>query len=204
MADEKVRIEHAGCGSERPKWGSDYSKASSSDEVLERLREARASGKRIVFVSLGTVATGRLWTLPLGHTAAGTANNDAGRPEGARGLSEYTGKELCQHVYRSCFEALGGDPNIFALLATGLCDDALEGLLHPVPSNFLVQATVPQLEVLKLCDAFVTHGGANSMHEALSFGVPLAVVPIFGDQPFNADSVARCGNSAALSQQKQQ
>ncbi|CAE8621855.1 unnamed protein product [Polarella glacialis] len=193
MADEKVRIEHAGCGSERPKWGSDYSKASSSDEVLERLREARASGKRIVFVSLGTVATGRLWTLPLGHTAAGTANNDAGRPEGARGLSEYTGKELCQHVYRSCFEALGGDPNIFALLATGLCDDALEGLLHPVPSNFLVQATVPQLEVLKLCDAFVTHGGANSMHEALSFGVPLAVVPIFGDQPFNADSVARCG-----------
>ncbi|CAE8581783.1 unnamed protein product [Polarella glacialis] len=189
MADEKVRIENAGRGSDRPKWGSDYSKASPSDGVLEQLREARASGKRVLFISLGTVATGRMWTLPLGH---GAGQNDAGRPEGARGLSEYTGKELCQHVYRSCFEALGSDCDIFALLATGLCDDALDGLL-PVPSNFLVVPSVPQLEVLKLCDAFVTHGGANSMHEALSFGVPMAVVPIFGDQPFNADSVARCG-----------
>ncbi|CAE8607443.1 unnamed protein product [Polarella glacialis] len=190
MADEKVRIENAGRGSDGPKCGSDYIQASSSNEVLEQLREARASGKRIVFISLGTVATGRMWTIPLGHMAE---QNDAGRPEGARGLPEYSGKELCQQVYRSCFEALGGDRDILALLATGLCDDALEGLLPPVPSNFLVVPSVPQLEVLKLCDAFVTHGGANSMHEALSFGVPLAVVPIFGDQPFNADSVARCG-----------
>jgi len=52
---------------------------------------------------------------------------------------------------------------------------------------------VPQLEVLSLCHAFITHGGANSVHEALNFGVPLAVVPLFGDQPLNADSVVAAG-----------
>eukprot|EP00442_Polarella_glacialis_P014831 CAMPEP_0115093312 /NCGR_PEP_ID=MMETSP0227-20121206/27447_1 /TAXON_ID=89957 /ORGANISM="Polarella glacialis, Strain CCMP 1383" /LENGTH=84 /DNA_ID=CAMNT_0002485619 /DNA_START=49 /DNA_END=299 /DNA_ORIENTATION=+ len=31
------------------------------------------------------------------------------------------------------------------------------------------------------------------MHEALSLGVPMAVVPIFGDQPLNGDSVAASG-----------
>ena len=33
------------------------------------------------------------------------------------------------------------------------------------------------------------------MHEALTFGVPMVVVPIFGDQPSNADAVRRawCG-----------
>merc|ERR1719291_1496733 len=70
--------------------------------------------------------------------------------------------------------------------------DALEGL-PPAPSNFFLRREVQQLEVLKRCSAFVTHGGANSMHEALAYGVPLAVVPIFGDQPTNADTVARIG-----------
>eukprot|EP00438_Fugacium_kawagutii_P015525 Skav201966 [mRNA] locus=scaffold103:268394:269735:+ [translate_table: standard] len=69
--------------------------------------------------------------------------------------------------------------------------DALEGLT--LPENFVAQDALPQLELLPKCHAFITHGGANSMHEALSFGVPLAVVPIFGDQPANADVVASTG-----------
>merc|ERR1712050_306223 len=51
----------------------------------------------------------------------------------------------------------------------------------------------PQLQILEHASVFVTHGGANSMHEALQLEVPLVVVPIFGDQPSNADAVARCG-----------
>lgn len=70
--------------------------------------------------------------------------------------------------------------------------DALEGL-PAAPPNFVLREAVPQLEVLQRCGAMVTHGGANSVHEALRAGVPLAVVPIFGDQPSNADAVARAG-----------
>lgn len=33
-------------------------------------------------------------------------------------------------------------------------------------------------EVLKRCHAFVTHGGNNSVHEALTFAVPMVVVPM--------------------------
>jgi UDP:flavonoid glycosyltransferase YjiC (YdhE family) len=77
-------------------------------------------------------------------------------------------------------------------MSLGPMEDALEGLPQ-MPSNFLVRNAVPQIEVLRICDAFVTHGGANSMHEALSMGVPMAVVPIFGDQPANADTIARSG-----------
>jgi UDP:flavonoid glycosyltransferase YjiC (YdhE family) len=37
----------------------------------------------------------------------------------------------------------------------------------------------------------VTHGGANSVMEALSLGVPLLVTPICNDQPHNAHFVAQ-------------
>jgi len=41
----------------------------------------------------------------------------------------------------------------------------------------------------------VPHGGAGSVRTALSAGVPLAVLPRFGDQPLNARAVeaARAG-----------
>merc|ERR1712113_1119342 len=134
---------------------------------------------------MGTVATGDLWNKPFG--AIGAEN----------GLEDCTGKQLVQHVFRCCFEALGKNDDFLVVMSLGPQSDALEGL-PPVPSNFIVRSAVPQLEVLPRCAAFVTHGGANSMHEALSFGVPMAVVPVFGDQPLNADSVARCGAGLAF------
>mmetsp|Transcript_144977 Transcript_144977/g.403828 ORF Transcript_144977/g.403828 Transcript_144977/m.403828 type:complete len:153 (-) Transcript_144977:169-627(-) len=78
------------------------------------------------------------------------------------------------------------------IMATGPNSDVLSGL-SATPENFILRETMPQLEVLSKCHGFITHGGANSMHEAMGFGVPMVVVPVFGDQPTNADSVARCG-----------
>jgi UDP:flavonoid glycosyltransferase YjiC (YdhE family) len=37
---------------------------------------------------------------------------------------------------------------------------------------------------------FVTHGGAESIHEAIYGGVPMLAIPFFGDQPGNAVRVA--------------
>lgn len=90
-------------------------------------------------------------------------------------------------------EVLDQDPTIFGILSLGSnAQEVLDGL-PTLPSNLAVRESVAQLELLPVCDAFITHGGANSMHEALSMRVPLAVVPVFGDQILNADSVAYSG-----------
>eukprot|EP00747_Dinoflagellata_sp_TGD_P217016 gnl/TRDRNA2_/TRDRNA2_89470_c0_seq1.p1 gnl/TRDRNA2_/TRDRNA2_89470_c0~~gnl/TRDRNA2_/TRDRNA2_89470_c0_seq1.p1 ORF type:complete len:207 (+),score=37.03 gnl/TRDRNA2_/TRDRNA2_89470_c0_seq1:1-621(+) len=52
----------------------------------------------------------------------------------------------------------------------------------------MIFPSVPQLDLLPLCDAFLTHGGMGSVNEAMAFKVPLLVVPVFGDQVMNADS----------------
>lgn len=54
--------------------------------------------------------------------------------------------------------------------------------LGEIPKNFLVYNYVPQLELLKQVDLFITHGGMNSTSEGLYNKIPLIVVPQFGDQ----------------------
>jgi MGT family glycosyltransferase len=51
-----------------------------------------------------------------------------------------------------------------------------------VPSNVILSYYTPQLELLPSVDLMITHGGANSVMEAISFGVPMIVTPICNDQ----------------------
>lgn len=62
-----------------------------------------------------------------------------------------------------------------------------------VPPNFLVQNSVPQLEVLKKADIFISHGGMNSINESLYYGVPLILVPQMVEQHINALRVKKLG-----------
>lgn len=52
-----------------------------------------------------------------------------------------------------------------------------------LPSNVILRARVPQLEVLKRADLFITHNGQNSTSEAIKYAVPMVGIPIYGDQP---------------------
>jgi MGT family glycosyltransferase len=62
--------------------------------------------------------------------------------------------------------------------------------LHAAPENVVIRRYVPQLEVLKKCAVFVTHGGLNSLHEGLFFGVPMLVVPQQAEQAYNGRHIA--------------
>ena len=85
-------------------------------------------------------------------------------------------------LYLSLGTVFGADPVILRHLAlelaplggsvvvsTGQTDPERLGTL---PANVTVRSTVPQLEVLSRAAAFLTHGGMNSVIEALFDGVP--------------------------------
>ena len=77
------------------------------------------------------------------------------------------------------------------ILSTGPQFD--KGKIKNIPENVHVYSFVPQAQVLKQADLFVTHGGMNSISEALICGVPLMVIPFMADQPVNARRVEELG-----------
>ncbi|HSH05113.1 MAG TPA: macrolide family glycosyltransferase [Anaerolineae bacterium] len=92
--------------------------------------------------------------------------------------------------YRNLFTAFTDHPAQFILAAgrtTNLND------LGPIPPNFIVQNYVPQLDILQRADYFITHGGMNSVHEGLYYGVPQIVIPNHFEQYLNGKQVATVG-----------
>jgi MGT family glycosyltransferase len=98
------------------------------------------------------------------------------------------------HFYRACFEAFGGAP-YRVLMTTGQVDAAALGA---APENFELSEFVPQLQVLSQASLFLTHGGMNSVSEALWHEVPLLVFPQHGDQHLVAARVAELGAGLTL------
>ncbi|GGW98343.1 oleandomycin glycosyltransferase [Streptomyces malachitofuscus] len=81
---------------------------------------------------------------------------------------------------------LGGS----VVVSTGHTDpDALQ----PLPFHVIARRFVPQPEVLARAALFVTHGGMNSVNEAMHAGVPMLVVPQGADQPLVARRVVELG-----------
>jgi MGT family glycosyltransferase len=62
--------------------------------------------------------------------------------------------------------------------------------LGPQPANVHIERYLPQSLVLEKCDLVVMHGGTNTTQAALNFGLPVVVVPLFADQPYNAERCA--------------
>jgi zeaxanthin glucosyltransferase len=84
---------------------------------------------------------------------------------------------------------------IRAAIATGSTDPAELGEL---PDDWLVRGYLPQVRVLGGASAAVTHGGNNSVTEAIGSGVPLVVLPFSTDQFAGAAAVERSGFGVAL------
>ena len=92
-------------------------------------------------------------------------------------------------LYAAAVEQLAGlDARV--LLNTGRQDPAALGVL---PANVHAEPWVHEATVLPHVAAMVSHAGAGSVRTALAAGVPLVLLPLFGDQPLNAEAVAAAG-----------
>lgn len=98
-------------------------------------------------------------------------------------------------LYRLFYEAFG-DSDWQIVLATGGRDIAAQ--LGPTPSNFIVRAAVPQMEVLERASLFITHCGMNSAMEAGWFGVPIVGLPQMHEQSAVAEQAVRSGLGVKL------
>ncbi|EOD38763.1 hypothetical protein EMIHUDRAFT_224168 [Emiliania huxleyi CCMP1516] len=177
-----------------------------SGAALAAVREASALGAPVLYVSLGTVLTS-----DLPFNGWNSREKDGAREFGI------TGKQLVQSVLRAAFEEFGapdeaeparrgsvsdlacvcrGEPLL--VCSTGPQPDALEGLT--VPPNAVCRSYIPQVDLLSsgAVGMFVTHGGQNSFTESMANGVPLVVVPGFGDQPVNGRKAERLGLGVAV------
>jgi MGT family glycosyltransferase len=65
--------------------------------------------------------------------------------------------------------------------------------LGPVPLNVVVEAFVPQADVLERADLLVSHSGSGTMLGGLVHGVPQVALPRGTDQPQNAALLAQAG-----------
>ncbi len=107
-------------------------------------------------------------------------------------------------IYVSLGTLFNDRPEIFRIAAIALAE-----LGHPVvlstggrldpaalgamPAGVVARRWVPQLALLRRAALAVTHGGMNTVNEALLFGVPLVVVPQAADQPWVARRVSQLG-----------
>lgn len=67
-----------------------------------------------------------------------------------------------------------------------------------LPGNVRVTEWLPLVKALPLAAAFVHHGGAGGLLEALAAGVPQLAVPGAGDRRYNAELLARRGAGLAV------
>jgi MGT family glycosyltransferase len=67
-----------------------------------------------------------------------------------------------------------------------------------LPDTMWGEARVPQTSIIPEVDLVITHGGNNTVTEALHFGKPMVVLPLFWDQYDNAQRMDELGFGVRL------
>ncbi len=112
-------------------------------------------------------------------------------------------------VYLSLGSQLYHHPEVYAKVVRAMQTRPLQGvlsvgelhgsaLLPPACANALMVPYTPQWALLRRADVFITHGGANSVMEALACGVPMLLSPLCNDQFHSAWFVEQAGAGRRL------
>jgi MGT family glycosyltransferase len=97
--------------------------------------------------------------------------------------------------YNKCIEAFR-EEKFRVVMSVGNKLDV--SAFDPIPKHFIIRNYIPQLEVLKQTDVMISHGGLNSVSEALYYGVPVIAIPLANDQPMVARRLMELGAGMEL------
>ncbi|WP_371679623.1 macrolide family glycosyltransferase [Streptomyces sp. NBC_01276] len=92
--------------------------------------------------------------------------------------------------FQTCVDAFADAPWDI-VMAVG--DQITPTTLTDVPAHIDIRPHVPQLQILRHADLFITHAGMGSVMESLSFGVPMVAIPQMSEQRANADRLTELG-----------
>ncbi|MEV5334049.1 glycosyltransferase [Streptomyces werraensis] len=95
-------------------------------------------------------------------------------------------------LMRSVIASLARTPHRY-IVSKGPLHEEIE--LAP---NMWGEEYLPQTRILPLVDLVITHGGNNTTTEALHFGKPMILLPLFWDQHDNAQRMAELGYGVRL------
>jgi len=98
-------------------------------------------------------------------------------------------------LFRRVLDAVAQRPVQLVASASELATSTWTSTLPP---NVLMCPYVPQLALLARASALITHGGANSVMEAIASSVPLLVTPLCNDQFHQVHFVERAGIGRSL------
>ncbi len=91
-------------------------------------------------------------------------------------------------MFKTVFEAIRNQPiQLIAVVNELMHSDELGN----IPANVILTHYAPQLQLLPKVSVMITHGGANSVMEAIYFGVPMLISPICNDQFHQAYFIER-------------
>jgi UDP:flavonoid glycosyltransferase YjiC (YdhE family) len=95
-------------------------------------------------------------------------------------------------LMRRVVSVLAGTPHRY-IVSKGPLHEEIELAPNMWGAEFL-----PQTKILPVADLVITHGGNNTTTEALHFGKPMIVLPLFWDQYDNAQRVDETGYGVRL------
>ncbi|HYP40113.1 MAG TPA: glycosyltransferase [Chloroflexia bacterium] len=112
-------------------------------------------------------------------------------------------------IYASLGTVFNRVPDIFPAIVEGLRDEPINLIVTigqnqdpeqfgPQPPHIHIVRYIPHTLLFPLCDLFITHSPFYTVMSALSYGLPLLMVPIAGDQPAHAARVAGLGVGRVL------
>ena len=114
-------------------------------------------------------------------------------------------------VYVTLGTVFNGNVPLFRLIADALADQPYEVVIalgHGIPrealgevaGNIRVGGYLPQARILERASAVVSHGGYNTVTAALGAGLPLFLLPMGADQPYNTERCITAGAALGVIQ----